>query len=40
LNRFLFFSGELKYVALWADPFDDQVDLGGIRALLGIGLNF
>lgn len=40
LNRFLFFSGELKYVALWADPFDDQVDLGGLRALLGIGLNF
>lgn len=40
LNRLLFLAAELKYVALWADPFDDQVDLGGLRALLGIGLVF
>jgi len=31
---------ELKYAALWVDSFDDQVDLGGIRILFGIGYEF
>jgi hypothetical protein len=38
LSRKLFLSGELKYTALWADPFDDLVDLGGLRLLLGVGI--
>ena len=36
----LFLMTELKYAALWADPFDDRVDLGGLRVLLGIGIGF
>ncbi len=31
---------ELKYAALWVGSYDDQVDLGGIRILLGIGYGF
>jgi hypothetical protein len=38
LSRTLFLSAEMKYSALWADPFDDMVDLGGIRLLLGAGV--
>ncbi|MBN1940214.1 MAG: outer membrane beta-barrel protein [Candidatus Aminicenantes bacterium] len=36
LAKRIFATAELKYAALWVDPFDDLVDLGGIRALLGI----
>ncbi|MBM3310973.1 MAG: hypothetical protein FJY80_05645 [Candidatus Aminicenantes bacterium] len=39
LGRKLFVTAEVKYAALWADPFDDMVDLGGIRFLAGIGLD-
>jgi hypothetical protein len=40
LKRRLFCAAEVKYAALWADPFDDLVDLGGIRLLAGLGLDF
>jgi opacity protein-like surface antigen len=36
LTKRIFATAELKYAALWVDTYDDQVDLGGIRALLGI----
>jgi hypothetical protein len=39
LGRKLFATAEVKYAALWADPFDDLVDLGGLRFLAGIGLD-
>jgi opacity protein-like surface antigen len=38
LTRKIFGAAEIKYAALWADPFDDMVDLGGIRFLAGLGL--
>ena len=38
VTKHLFATGELKYAALWVDPYDDLVDLGGIRALVGIGI--
>lgn len=40
VTRKVFAAAEIKYAALWADPFDDMVDLGGIRFLAGIGLDF
>ncbi len=38
LAKRVFATAELKYAALWVDPYDDLVDLGGIRALIGIGI--
>jgi len=37
LSKRIFLMTEIKYAALWAEPFNDQVDLGGLRALLGFG---
>lgn len=37
ITKRVFGVAEFKYAALWVDPYDDRVDLGGIRALLGIG---
>jgi hypothetical protein len=36
--RFLFFSADVKYVILPVKPYDQSVDLSGIR--LGGGLGF
>ncbi|MCX6560439.1 MAG: hypothetical protein NTZ26_07975 [Candidatus Aminicenantes bacterium] len=33
----VFLSAEIKYGVLWVDPFDDRVDLGGFRAVAGLG---
>lgn len=33
----VFATTEFKYGALWVDSYDDQVDLGGLRFLIGIG---
>lgn len=33
----VFAVSELKYGALWVDSYDDKVDLGGLRLLVGIG---
>jgi opacity protein-like surface antigen len=38
VSKRFFATTEFKYAALWVDPFNDQIDLGGIRALLGIGI--
>jgi opacity protein-like surface antigen len=38
LAKRVFATAELKYAALWVDPYDDLVDLGGIRALIGIAI--
>ncbi|MGD0781369.1 MAG: hypothetical protein ABSA30_00770 [Candidatus Aminicenantales bacterium] len=38
LGARIFLCGEIKYGALWLDPFDDKVDLGGIRAQVGVGI--
>jgi hypothetical protein len=38
LGTRIFLSGEIKYGVLWLDPFDDKVDLGGVRAQAGIGI--
>ena len=38
LGKRIFLSGEIKYGVLWLDPFDDKVDLGGVRAQAGIGI--
>lgn len=35
-----FLAGELKYVPLKVKPFDEEVDLGGISYVAGIGLTF
>jgi hypothetical protein len=40
LFRGLFLSAEVKSVPLKVRPFDINVDLGGIRVLLGIGYQF
>lgn len=40
LSKKIFLNGEMKYTALWVDPFDDLVDLGGLRFLLGAGFQF
>ncbi|MCX6566346.1 MAG: outer membrane beta-barrel protein [Candidatus Aminicenantes bacterium] len=40
VTKHLIGTTELKYAALWVDSYDDQVDLGGIRILLGIGYGF
>jgi len=33
----MFATTEFKYGALWVDSYDDKVDLGGLRLLVGIG---
>ena len=38
LAKRVFAVTELKYAALWVDPYDDLVDLGGIRVLAGIAI--
>jgi hypothetical protein len=35
--KHLFLTTEFKYGVLWVDPFDDRVDLGGFRAVAGLG---
>ena len=37
---FLFLSAELKYVPLKVKPFEEEVDLGGVRYLVGAGFRF
>ena len=38
--KYLFISGEFKYIPLEVKPFEEVVDLGGIRYLVGIGFTF
>jgi hypothetical protein len=38
--KFLFLSAELKYVPLKVKPFEVEVDLGGVRYLVGAGFRF
>ncbi len=38
LGARIFFCGEIKYGVLWLDPFDDKVDLGGVRVQAGLGI--
>ncbi|MHB8053726.1 MAG: outer membrane beta-barrel protein [Candidatus Aminicenantales bacterium] len=33
----VFGTAEFKYAALWVDSYDDKVDLGGLRLLVGVG---
>lgn len=33
----VFLTAEVKYGVLWIDPFDDRIDLGGFRAVAGLG---
>jgi hypothetical protein len=36
----LFLSGELKIVPLKVQPYDEEVDLGGMRLTIGLGCTF
>ena len=38
--KFLFLALELKYVPLKVKPYDYEVDLGGMRYLVGFGVTF
>jgi hypothetical protein len=38
--KFLFLSAELKYVPLKVKPYEAEVDLGGLRYLVGAGFRF
>jgi hypothetical protein len=38
--KFLFLAFEVKYVPLTVKPYDYEVDLGGMRYLLGFGASF
>jgi hypothetical protein len=38
--KFLFLSGEAKYIPLKVRPYDYDVDLGGWRFLAGLGVSF
>jgi opacity protein-like surface antigen len=38
--RSLFISGEIKFVPLSVKPYDEEVDLGGIRFMAGLGYSF
>jgi hypothetical protein len=40
LGKFLFLAFEVKYVPLTVKPYDYEVDLGGMRYLLGLGASF
>ncbi|MDD8027773.1 MAG: hypothetical protein PHI34_14825 [Acidobacteriota bacterium] len=33
----VYLSAEVKYGVLWIDPYDDKIDLGGFRAMAGLG---
>jgi hypothetical protein len=35
--KHILLTAEVKYGVLWVDPFDDRVDLGGFRAVAGLG---
>lgn len=39
-GKFLFLAFEIKYVPLKVKPYDYEVDLGGMRYLLGLGASF
>lgn len=36
----LYVAGEVRFVPLKVTPFEDQVDLGGMRYMAGLGLKF
>jgi hypothetical protein len=36
----LYLSAELKYVPLKVKPYEDEVDLGGLRLMGGVGFSF
>jgi hypothetical protein len=36
----LFLGGEIRFVPLTVKPFEDEVDLGGMRYMAGFGLKF
>lgn len=38
--KFLFVGIEIKYVPLTVKPYDYEVDLGGMRYLVGLGVSF
>jgi len=38
--KFLFAALEIKYVPLTVKPYDYEVDLGGMRYLVGLGVSF
>ncbi|HNX97317.1 MAG TPA: outer membrane beta-barrel protein [Candidatus Aminicenantes bacterium] len=40
VGRKVFLSGEIKYVPLKVTPLDVEVDLGGLRLMVGIGTTF
>jgi len=40
LIKNLFLAGEVKFVPLKVKPFEEEVDLGGMRYLAGIGFTF
>jgi Outer membrane protein beta-barrel domain len=40
LSGALFMAGEIRFVPLKVKPFEDEVDLGGIRYMAGFGLKF
>ncbi len=39
-RKFLFLAFEVKYVPLKVQPYDVEVDLGGMRYMLGLGASF
>jgi hypothetical protein len=40
LSGAFFVAGEIRFVPLKVTPFEDEVDLGGIRYMAGLGLKF
>jgi len=40
LSGALFIAGEIRFVPLKVKPFEDEVDLGGMRYAAGLGLKF
>jgi hypothetical protein len=40
LSGALFVAGEIRFVPLKVTPFEDEVDLGGMRYMAGLGLKF
>jgi hypothetical protein len=38
--KYIYISAEAKYVPLMVKPYEDEVDLGGLRLTAGIGLSF
>lgn len=37
--KYLYIAGEVKYVPLKVKPFEDEVDLSGLRLLAGLGIS-